>query len=113
MLREIVSPVSEIFSVLDFLQAINIFAGASALEAGPWIRGLPEQFQCGLGFSSPIDSGKIKSYYLINAGLFLVSFVENVCSVLLIFDNLCIAMSSKIRGLNFVSRFLMHLGVVP
>tara|TARA_B110000467_G_scaffold135702_1_gene132771 strand:+ start:75 stop:326 length:252 start_codon:yes stop_codon:yes gene_type:complete len=83
------------------------------LETDPWIRGLPEQFQCGLGFSSPIDSGKIKSYYLINAGLFLVSFVKNVYSVLLIFDNLCIAMSSKIRGLNFVSRFLMHLGVVP
>jgi len=42
--REIVSPVSEIFSVLAFLQAINIFAGASALETGPWIRDLPEQF---------------------------------------------------------------------
>ena len=74
--REIVSHVSEIFSVLAFLKVINIFAGASALETGPWIRGLPEQFQCGLGFSSPIDSGKSKSYYLINANLFLVSFVK-------------------------------------
>jgi hypothetical protein len=75
-LTEIVSPVSETFSVLAFLQAINTFSGASALETGPWIRGLPEQFQCGLGFFSPIDSEKSKSYYLVNAILFLVSFVK-------------------------------------
>ena len=74
--REIVSHVSEIFSVLAFLQVINIFAGASALETGPWIIGLLKQYQCGLGFSSPIDSRKSKSYYLKNANLFLVSFVK-------------------------------------
>jgi len=30
----------------------------------------------GPGFSHPIDSGKSKSYYLINTNLFLVSFVK-------------------------------------
>ena len=74
--REIVSHVSEIFSVLAFLQVINIFTGVSVLETGPWIIDLLEQYQCGLGFSSPIDSRKSKSYYLKNANLFLVSFVK-------------------------------------
>jgi hypothetical protein len=111
--REIVSHVSEIFSALAFLQVINIFAGVSALETGPWIIGLLKQYQCGLGFSSPIDSRKSKSYYLINAKFFFSVIRENVYGVLLIFDNLCIAISSKIRGLNFVSCFFMRLSVSP
>jgi hypothetical protein len=85
--RPIVSHVSEIFSVLAFLQVINIFAGVSVLETGPWIIGLLEQYQYGLGFSGPIDSRKSKSYYLINANFFSV-IRENVYRVLLIFDNL-------------------------
>jgi hypothetical protein len=74
--REIVSHVSEIFSVLAFLQVIKIFAGVSVLETGPWMIGHLEQYQCGLGFSSLIDSKKSKSYYLKSVNFFLVSFVK-------------------------------------